>query len=85
MAAMLGGCVVCSTDGVYVFGGQVGCCHLVVGGGKVVDVVVVGGGVVVLWVVLFGGGDNVGSGVGGNITSMSNSLVPSDSNVEELS
>ena len=85
MAAMLGGCVVCPIDGVYVFGGQVGGCHLVVGGGKVVDVVVVGTGVVVLSVVLFGGGDNVGPGGGGNITSMSNSLVPSDSNVDELS
>ena len=49
------------------------------------DVVVVVGSGVVLMVVLFGGGVSVGSGGGGKITFISNSLVPSDSNVEELS
>ena len=54
-------------------------------GSDVVDVVVVVGSGVVLIVVLFGRGVNVGSGGGGNIRSISNSLVPSFSNVEELS
>ncbi len=85
IAAILGGSVDCSVGGTKVLGGQVGGGHLVVVGGTVVGVVVVGAGVVVLGVVVVGGGVAEGKGEGGNITSMSSSLVPSDSNVDELS